>query len=179
MKKFNKYPHKFLFVGRFTKVKGIDRLADSWKELQKLGHDWELILIGNGNYFSKIKELPNVIIKDFLQPADLIKEIEKAGCFILPSINEPWGVVVHEFSAAGCPLVLSNDIGAKSTFLIDGFNGYSFKHDSDNSSMIKAMKKIINKTDNDLVKMSRNSHKISRKISPTSSAKKNLISVLQ
>ena len=41
-------------------------------------------------FFSKMKELPNVIIKDFLQPTDLIKEIEKAGCFILPSIYEPW-----------------------------------------------------------------------------------------
>ena len=125
-----------------------------------------------------MKELPNVTIKDFLQPTDLIKEIEKAGCFILPSIYEPWGVVVHEFSAAGCPLILSNDIGAKSTFLIDGFNGFSFKHKFDNSSMIKAMKKIINKTDKELIEMSKNSHKISRKISPTSSAK-NLISVLQ
>ena len=107
----------------------------------------------------------------------MIHEIKNVGCFILPSIYEPWGVVVHEFSAAGCPLILSNDIGAKSTFLIDDFNGYSFKHENGNFSMTNAMKKIIDKTDEDLVEMGRNSHKISRKISPTSSAK-NLISAL-
>ena len=43
--------------------------------------------------------------------------------------------------------------------------------------MTSAMKKIITKTDEELVKMGENSHNISRKISPTSSAK-NLISAL-
>ena len=120
IKKSNEYPHKFLFVGRFTKDKGIDRLANSWKELQKFNHDWELLLIVNGHYISTFENLPYVKVKDFLQPADLINEIKNTGCFILPSTYEPWGVVVHEFSAAGCPLILSNDIGAKSTFLING-----------------------------------------------------------
>ena len=48
----------------------------------------------------------------------------------MPSRYEPWGVVVHEFSTAGLPLVLSENIGAKSQFLIDQYNGFTFSENS-------------------------------------------------
>ena len=38
-------------------------------------------------------------------------------CLILPSLEENWGVVVHESSCCGCLLILSNKVGAREEFL--------------------------------------------------------------
>ena len=79
-------------------------------------------------------------------------EVKKSGCFIVPSHWEPWGVVVHEFGLAGLPLILSNKVGARSTFLIDNYNGYTFKS-KNNKSLQDAMLKIMNSSDKSLLKM--------------------------
>lgn len=42
--------------------------------------------------------------------------MKQCGVFILPSRIEPWGVVVHEFSAAGFPLLLSDQVGSAESF---------------------------------------------------------------
>jgi glycosyltransferase involved in cell wall biosynthesis len=56
----------------------------------------------------------------------LFKEIKNSGCLILPSLHEPWGMVVHEFSAAGLPLILSDQVGSRFSYLINNENGYLF-----------------------------------------------------
>ena len=119
MIKKKKYPYKFLYVGRFEKVKGIENLKKAWNELSKLNHNWSLTLVGNGSYQSKFDNYNNVDVINFLQPEKLIEVVADCGCFVLPSNYEAWGVVVHEFSAAGMPLILSNKIGSKSMFLIE------------------------------------------------------------
>ena len=174
--KQKKYPHKFYYIGRFEKVKGIETLERAWKLLGESRKDWELNLIGNGSYLDYLKNIENINVFDFIQPAELIKEISNMGCFILPSYEEPWGVVVHEFSAAGIPLLLSDQIGSKNTFLIEGFNGYSFKSESI-PCLVKSFKKIINSSDKELIELGKNSHFLSNRITPETSAK-NLLSVL-
>ena len=53
--------------------------------------------------------------EDFIQPENLEK-VKNAGCFVLPSLKDNWGVVVHEFAAAGLPLIISDGVGAKLLF---------------------------------------------------------------
>lgn len=71
---------------------------------------------------------------------------------MLPSRFEPWGVVVHEFAAAGFPLICSNAVGANSAFLEDGINGYVFETNNA-GSLEKMMEKIINKSTEELIEM--------------------------
>lgn len=177
MLKYTNYPHRFLFVGRFEKVKGIDTLINAWKILGNKKRDWELHLIGNGSLKTKLHPPPDVIIKDFMQPERLIEEIAEAGCFVLPSQSEPWGVVVHEFAASGVPMILSDVVGAASTFLISGANGYLFKFD-DAQILANQMEKIINLPDKQLISMADLSHFFSRRITPLTSAL-NLLSVIE
>ena len=113
----------------------------------------------------------------FLQPHHLVQELPRFGCFILPSRSEPWGVVVHEFAAAGFPLLLSDVVGSARHFLIDGLNGFSFNSDSV-ASLTKSMKKIISLSDDKLYEMGSHSITLSSRITPHSSAA-NLLSVLQ
>lgn len=169
------YPHRFIFVGRLEKVKGLENLISAWNLLGSRRKDWELVIIGSGTLKDKIINKSRVVLIDFLQPKDLINEIPKSGCFILPSIFEPWGVVVHEFAAAGLPLIVSNCVGASTEFLVHGLNGYLFNPNSV-SQLSKAMLNVISKSDEELIKMGACSHDFSFHITPETSAY-NLISI--
>ena len=174
-KKQFRYPHRFLFVGRFEHVKGLDVLLQAWEKLGEKKDDWELHLIGNGSLKAQFEATAGVVIKDFMQPEQLMKEVANAGCFLLPSRFEPWGVVVHEFATAGLPLLVSDVVGAANTFLISGLNGYSFKLD-DSTDLTKRMRQIINMTDQALYEMAVSSHTLSKRITPETSAA-NLLSI--
>jgi glycosyltransferase involved in cell wall biosynthesis len=170
------YPHRFLFVGRFEPIKGLDTLLAAWQSLGAARGDWELHLIGNGSLKERLMATPGIVVKDFMQPDQLVNELAESGCFILPSQGEPWGVVVHEFAAAGLPLIVSNVVGAATTFLVSGLNGYSFKV-NDIGELAKAMGRIISVSDSQLMEMSHASHRLSNRVTPLTSAK-NLLSLL-
>lgn len=172
----SKYPHRFLFVGRFELIKGLDVLIKAWELLGEKRGDWELYLIGGGSLKTKFKDISGLVVKDFLSPEELVQEVACAGCFILPSNREPWGVVVHEFAAAGLPLITSNAVGASTAFLIPGLNGYIFKA-GDPIDLIKKMNKIINMSDFQLYEMGAYSHKLSKRMTPETSAA-NLMSIV-
>jgi glycosyltransferase involved in cell wall biosynthesis len=163
------YPHKFLYVGRMEPIKGLDVLMSAWASLSEVRGDWELHLVGDGSLKPMLASVPGIVLKPFMQPDLLIQEVKQAGCFILPSRGEPWGVVVHEFAAAGMPLILSNVVGAGSTFLINGFNGFNFLT-KDSESLAKKMLAIIKSSDIELLLMSQRSHALGQKITPDTSA---------
>ena len=173
--KLIQYPHRLLFVGRFEPIKGLDVLLDAWQQLGTKKNDWELHLIGNGSLRVFLEEIHGVVVKVFMQPGQLLQEVSNAGCLLLPSIGEPWGVVIHEFAAAGLPLIASDVVGAASTFLISGLNGYSFKA-NDPIALANRMYQIIRKSDQELHAMAVGSHELSQRITPQTSAS-NLLSV--
>ncbi len=174
--KMGRYPHRFLFVGRFEPIKGLDTLLSAWGILGDSRLDWELHLIGDGSLKTALRSTHGVVISDFMQPDKLMDATAESGCFVLPSRGEPWGVVVHEFAAAGMPLLLSNVVGAASTFLISGLNGFSFKVD-DIQDLANRMRKIINLSDQELMAMAEASYTLSHRITPLTSAT-NLLSIV-
>jgi glycosyltransferase involved in cell wall biosynthesis len=178
--KEKKYPHTFAFVGRFVERKGIRLLIKAWEELKNIEHDWQLKFIGCGQLEDYIKSKANVNNRISVEAAKTTEEIArecfKIGCFVLPSFNEPWGVVLHEFAAGGIPIISSNDAGANSFFLIPGFNGYSFKS-GDHIDLANKLKKVILSSDEHMLILSKNSYSLSNRITPEISAA-SFISVL-
>lgn len=101
-----------LFVGQFIERKNVLRLIDAFMGLLTFDPDWRLILCGSGPLRSKIPKHPQIEIHDFVQPAQLAKIMRRSRCLVLPSIEEHWGLVVHEAALSGCALLLSNAVGA-------------------------------------------------------------------
>lgn len=167
--KLSKYPHRFLYVGRFEEIKGIDLIISAWQNIKPKRKDWELCFIGNGSLGKYLLEQADVTIKDFMQPEQLADEIKLCGCFIMASRREPWGLVLHEFAAAGLPIVCADVCGATPVFITDKYNGYIAKA-NDQKDLEKKMLRIIYSTDGELVSMSQNSHKNGQKITPEISA---------
>lgn len=174
--KTTNFPKRFLYVGRYYEFKGIKELWQAFIELQnEEPNEWELWCLGIGD-IEPIKH-PKIKHFGFVQPKDLERYTAQTGVFILPSRFEPWGVVVHEFAASGFPLLLSDAVGAKEAFLEEGKNGYCFK--SQNVTEIKSsLKKIMLKSDTELLKMGEHSTILAQKISPKTWAK-SLIDILE
>lgn len=162
--KLTHFPKRFLYVGRYYEFKGIKELWQAFIELQgEQPNEWELWCLGVGD----IEPIQHPKIKHFgfVQPKDLANYTSQTGVFVLPSRFEPWGVVVHEFAASGFPILLSDKVGAKEQFLHEGKNGFTFRAD-DVNDLKKALQKIINTKESDLLAMGAYSHHLSKTISP-------------
>lgn len=150
--KRDRVPHKFIFVGRLVPVKGIEQLIGAYKAYRaSIANPWRLLIIGKGNLKDRCENVEGVDLQDFIQPEDLPQLLAEAGCFVLPSVFEPWGVVIHEAVISGLSVICTHACGASTMFVRDGQNGYIVNHDS--SSLSDAMKKITNKTDDELAEM--------------------------
>jgi len=176
--KAEQYPKQFLYVGRFTASKGIDILIDALKQYQQTNPTgWGLTCIGNGPLESLLQQQLGITIKPFAEQTSLATVARQMGALILPSRYEPWGVVAHEFAAAGLPLLLSNKVGARQQFLIDGFNGYTFTPASAEDLALK-MSQLACATDNGLLAMAKASRQLASTLSPEI-ATASFVSVLQ
>ena len=153
-----------LFVGRFNKVKGIDYLIEGWSKVQNKNNG-KLHLVGNGDYLNNLNVADDIIIHDFSNQDYLAELAFKCKAFILPSTFEPWGVVVHEFAAAGLPLIISNVCGSSPHFIKNAYNGYTInKCDSD--EIQKAITKILSMSSSELLTMGTRSRELSKSINP-------------
>jgi glycosyltransferase involved in cell wall biosynthesis len=162
---------RILYVGRFSHEKGLDTLLGVWRSIVNdgLSDGWSLTFIGSGPIQFSSLQSEFFYVKPFLNPEDLVLEVADYTCFILPSLKEPWGLVVHEFSVAGFPIVCSNNCGAAQHFVIDGFNGFKFP--PANAFQLKnSILQIINSDIRSLRAMSERSHLLSKSITPSISA---------
>ena len=128
------FSHKnFLFVGRFSPEKNILFLIRVYERLRKDGaEDWGLILIGNGpqrgeieNFVSKNK-IKDIYLPGFKQQEELPLFYAISDVFVLPSVSEPWGLVVNEAMASSLPVLVSKRCGCYPDIVHDGKNGFSF-----------------------------------------------------
>lgn len=171
---------RFIFVGRFVKVKALDLLVQSYCKLPaNVQNDWPLILIGDGDQKPMILEQnnPNIKVLPFLQPEELRQELLKGGVGCLPSHKDQWGVVLHEYALMGLPMLASSGCGATTEFLISGFNGFLFRK-GDVIDMHRAMTAFTSLTEEDVSRLAENSTKLGNRITSELSAA-SLLSVYQ
>lgn len=103
---------QFLFVGQFIARKNVRRLCDAFIRFHATHEEWQLVMCGSGRERANIPNHPSIEVRDFVQPPELGKLLRESRCLILPSIEEHWGVVVHEAALSGCVLALSHVVGA-------------------------------------------------------------------
>jgi glycosyltransferase involved in cell wall biosynthesis len=151
----NNYSAKnILFVGRFVKEKGIDNLIVTFNSIKRIFPDWTLTLIGTG-IISNEYDLDNIHVKPFVNSESLVKEFENASFFCLPSIYEPWGVVLHEAAAAGLPIICTPDCGSSDYYVKTDYNGYIIKDLKD------TLLRMLSKSTKDFALMGANSRRLS------------------
>ncbi|MBL4652376.1 MAG: glycosyltransferase family 4 protein [Flavobacteriales bacterium] len=159
-----KFPHVFLYVGRYVQHKGIFGMWEAFIQLKNEDeNDWQLWCVGTGDQYENKVEHPSVKHFGFVQPDDLGEIISKSGVYILPSHFEPWGVTLQEFALAGMPLLCSEKVGAAEVFLEEEKNGFMFP--ANNVKKLKAsMKRIIGMDDKSLLDFHYTSAEVGKKI---------------
>lgn len=142
------YPSKnILYVGSFIARKGVLNLIRAFHNLRM--DNVGLILVGEGSekagYLKYIKthHIKNVFFEGFVQKENIVKYYKLANIFVLPSLNEVWGLTVNEAMACGLPVLSSIYAGVTRDLVIDGINGYSFDPNDINDFCHKLRKMLL------------------------------------
>lgn len=163
-RKKDTYPKRFIFVGRMTAVKGVKEIVCAWDRI-KDKHGWKLTMIGSGDLNGFVGSHKDIEMYSFMDQKDIVNIMQNSGCALVPSLYEPWGLVIHEATAAGLPVIVSKNCGATNQFVKNGVNGY-YVDEGDVQSLMLAMKNIVNKSSTELITMSEKSREFSKSIQP-------------
>ncbi len=102
--------NKVCAAGRFVKKKGFNLLLEALAELKPSDRNFSLEIAGDGPGFSSLKALATELgIHDKVQflgyRNDVPNLINNADLFVLPSLHEPFGIIVLEAMAMGTPII--------------------------------------------------------------------------
>lgn len=157
-------PKEFLFVGQFVERKNILRLARVFIRFAEQKSDWQLRLCGSGDLRDHIPQHSNIIVQDFLQAEELSALYRNARVFVLPSLIEAWGLVVHEAALSGCALLLSDKIGSAND-LAGKNNALSFVA-TDDQSLLSALHQAAAMNENQMEAADSESRALASKFGP-------------
>jgi glycosyltransferase involved in cell wall biosynthesis len=113
---------RVLFAGLITLRKGIPYLLEAFKRLQL--PDAKLVLVGGKApdshvflppYESSYRHVP------FVPQEDLPALYHSGSVFVLPSLEEGFGMVAYEAAACGLPVIVTENVGAT---IRDGQDGF-------------------------------------------------------
>ncbi|HUI45175.1 MAG TPA: glycosyltransferase [Nitrospirota bacterium] len=120
---------KFLYVGRVSREKNLELLANAFTGLIDSGDRSTLIIVGDGPYRKELEkklEGYSVLFTGFLAGEELSRAYASADVFVFPSTTDTFGNVVLEAQASGLPVVVSDQGGPKE-LLKDGLSGFIVK----------------------------------------------------
>lgn len=117
----------FLYVGRLSKEKNLFTLIDSFSRIKS---NWQLVIIGDGPQYSQLNKyiiknnLNNIFFIGGLPWEKVIDYYYHSKVFILPSVSEPWGLVVNEAMLCKKPVIVSSNCGCSESLVINRYNGF-------------------------------------------------------
>jgi glycosyltransferase involved in cell wall biosynthesis len=118
------WPRSFLFAGRYVSDKGLDVLMRAYKlYAESVSNPWTLTCCGVGPLAGLIERVQGVLNLGYVEPSDMPRTMAQYGTLVLPSLFEPWGVVIAEACASGMPVVCTNECGAGVDLVRPYYNG--------------------------------------------------------
>jgi glycosyltransferase involved in cell wall biosynthesis len=125
-----------LFASKLQQRKHCDHLVEAYAALLRdhdsSGYKPYLVIVGDGEERANLEArcrdlgLTNVRFAGFQNQSVLPRYLHLADVFVLPSRHEPWGLIVNEAMAAGCPVLVSSDVGSGPDLVTNGVEGYSY-----------------------------------------------------
>jgi len=132
-----------LYVGRISKEKDLDVLAQAYRQLRDEGLPIQLYLVGDGPYLQALHEaMPEAIFTGYLRGKELAAAYASADVFVFPSTTDTFGNVVIEAQASGVPVIVS-DTGGPKELVEENVNGVVTKsHDVED--LARAIRDLVN-----------------------------------
>lgn len=168
--KREQFSRTFIFTGKLEQYKGILTLVEALNTVIPLMKEkgWRFIFIGDGSlkdYLFENLDIGQTLMHiPFMQQTELFKFCSNMpGVFVLPSNYDAWGVVVHEFALLGYSFLVSDAVGAKASFVREGYNGYVVEKEN-SSQLANALIQFMNNTDKENLIMGERSRMLSSSI---------------
>ena len=126
-KKSTEKKKRILYVGRLTKLKGVDLLIQAYKKVKKKYPNIELCLVGDGPDEDEFKKLAqgtdDISFEGYKQYDQLLPYYLNSDLFVLPTLKDVWGLVVNEAMMCGLPVICSKYAGCCLDLIKEGGNG--------------------------------------------------------
>jgi glycosyltransferase involved in cell wall biosynthesis len=123
----------FLYVGRLAAEKNLGGLIEAYIAYRAGGGSWPLVLVGDGPERTRLEQMASrsvwaddIHFAGHASSRELPRFYAFAGCFVLPSTREPWGLVVNEAMATGLPVLVSARCGCAEDLVAGHGNGLIF-----------------------------------------------------
>lgn len=119
-KEINPQNLKIMTCANFKRRKNIDKLIVALKDMDGVN----LTVVGDGKDRRKLEKLDrNVRFTGRLDKKKVLEEMQNSDVFILPSVNETFGMVYLEAMASGCITICTKNDGIDG-IILDGENGF-------------------------------------------------------
>lgn len=117
-----------LYVGQLIERKGLLQLFDALSRLTR--HPWRLLIAGSGPLEPELRRRASrygfadrIEFLGFIQEEKLNEVYRRGDVLLFPSLNEVWGIVLHEAFLSGVYAVASERAAASHALLRPGENG--------------------------------------------------------
>ena len=132
---------RYLFVGRLIESKGLDVLIDAFARLDT----GELWIAGDGPLRPLVESAaarnPRIRLLGYVEGEALADAYRQSDVLVVPSLYEPWGLVVHEGLAYGLPCIATDQVGAGDDLIEPNANGYIVQAGS-SDALADAMRRV-------------------------------------
>jgi glycosyltransferase involved in cell wall biosynthesis len=130
-----------LFASKLQERKHADHLVEAYRRFiqdRPPQNRPYLVIVGDGEQRGQLQtqvqqlaeaqhlSLDDVRFAGFRNQSELPRFFQLADVFVLPSRHEPWGLIVNEAMASGCPVIVSSDVGCHADLITDGIEGCVF-----------------------------------------------------
>lgn len=145
-------PFVFLWAGRLEYVKGVDLLLEAVKILSdRSDRSFTVRLAGRGSLRKELEQQAEALgvsgkvsFLGRLSREEMLKEMQRANCFVLPSRYEAFGVVLIEAMATGLPVIAARSGGPDS--IITPENGYLIEGENE-AELARVMQEVMARLD--------------------------------
>lgn len=161
--KIDEYKNVIIYSGRLIKRKNVNLIIEAISKLTNK-NDYVLLILGDGEEKNNLINLAtqkdiHIIISGFISNQEELFKCYFAGdLLVLPSYDEPWGLVINEAMAAGLPVISSDQCGASLDLVKNSYNGYSVEAGNVDDLIEKI--KLIFKDDQKRVQLGEHSKEI-------------------
>lgn len=136
----------FLYAGKLDNNKNTAFLCEAFVSINY--STYHLVIAGDGiektNLQKRFGGNANIHFIPFQNQSSMPSLYGMADVFVLPSLNETWGLSINEAMVCGCAILLSSSIGALPDLLEIGSNGQFFKV-NDKQDLIEKLKLFSNR----------------------------------
>ncbi|MPR36790.1 glycosyltransferase family 4 protein [Salmonirosea aquatica] len=136
----------FIYVGRLAPEKNVKMLLEAYQDCiqSDKSPNWGLIVVGDGPLLEVFREyavrngLSQVQFTGGIPWAEVPDYLAQASVLVLPSLSEPWGLVVNEALVCGMPVIVSEKCGCAEDLVSPNQNGFVFDP-TDKVGLVRAL----------------------------------------